>query len=169
LNINFLFLQGAITNIAINNYSNMKKQNQNNAFVGIAVVGVVAVAGLVSMTSAAPVLAKSTSTTTATAAQITCVGKAVSSRELAFDGAENSYQSAEGAAYAARLKALTAAYNTGTSAGVSSGIKTAWATFDAATKTATATWATKRLTLWTSFKTAAAECKAPAAIIDLAK
>ena len=120
-----------------------------------------------------PVLAKSSvstaaTSTPATAAEIACVGKVVATREAAFDSGSTSYENAVSAAYSARAKSLASAYATGTQAGVASGIKAAWAAFDASTKAASATWSTKRLAAWASFKTAAAACKAPAGVLDSA-
>ncbi len=139
--------------------------NKKSILISGAFIAIAASASLLQSPHSAFAASSSSGTATTTAA-IACVGKVVATREAAFDSAESAYQTAENAAYTTRAKALAQSYATGTTAGVASGIKAAWSTFDASIKTASTAWASKRLTIWSTFKTSAAACKAPSGVVD---
>ncbi len=127
----------------------------------VAIVGLLAVA--------APSFAQTgaaTSTAVTTASKISCVGAAVHTREQSLDAAMTTFTNAESAAYSARAAALQTAYSQSTLTAVKAGVKTAWSTFSASIKSARKAWQTARNNAWTTYRTAAVACKAPAGTGD---
>jgi hypothetical protein len=74
----------------------------------------------------------------------------------------------ENGAYSAREAALASAYSQTTPKAVAAAVKTAWSTFTTTTKNARTHWQTARTTAWSTYRTAAAACKAPAGVSDSA-
>ena len=100
------------------------------------------------------------------ASKITCVGTAINTREQSIDTAMTTYSSANGAAYTARASALQKAYTQTTAKAVSSAVKASWTTFNSSVKSARKAWQTSRDAAWTTYRKAAAACKAPSEVND---
>lgn len=131
------------------------------------------IAGAVSLSMLAlavtPVFAQSTTSASSSAtissgvsAKIACVGTAVAARETSLDSAMTTYTGALNSAYSTRASALQAAYAETSLSGVRTARNAAWSAFSASIKSARKTWQSARSDAWTTYRTAAVACKAPA-------
>lgn len=119
---------------------------------------------------ALPALAQTTSTgaTATTATKIACVSTAVATREAAIDTAVTAHADAVNTAYKTRAIELAGAYSNTTAKTVQAGVKVAWADFSKSVKSAATKWKSARNSAWSSFRTSAKACKAPAGVSDSA-
>jgi hypothetical protein len=125
--------------------------------------------GCILMGIAAPAFAETASSTPPNASvKIACVGSAVNAREQALDAALSNHAAAITAAYSARADALKDAYSKTDVKSVRSSVRAAWSAFNASVKSARKAWNASKSAAWTSFRTAAAKCKAPADVSDSA-
>lgn len=120
---------------------------------------------------AVPAFAQTTASapkTPSSAAAIACIGAAVGVRESALGSGISTHNGAVSAAYSARATALQQAYTGSTASEVRTAVKAAWKTFAASLKSAGKAWRSTRASAWSTFKTAAKACKAPATVSDAA-
>jgi hypothetical protein len=99
---------------------------------------------------------------------ISCVGRALSTREAALGAGITANGSAASAAYAARASALASAYTATTTKELRTGVNAAWSAFNTSMKSARKAWVTVRNDAWTAFRTAARACKATSLVTDSA-
>ena len=113
-----------------------------------------------SLALAFPALAATTSST-ANATKVACVGSAVGVRESALVSAIGMFTQAENAAYSARATALQSAYGqTAGNGAIKTAIKGAWSAFTTSMKSARSSWQSSRKSAWSAFSTAVKACKA---------
>ena len=113
--------------------------------------------------SALPVFAA----TTPTAASISCVSSAVTTREQVIGGAMTTYTGALNTAYSTRATALQQAYSpTADKSVIAKAVKTAWSNFNSALKSGRKTWQTSRNSAWSQFRKAIKVCRAPVAVVS---
>ena len=117
-------------------------------------------------TTTPPPASGTASTTTSATSKIACIGAAVSTREQSIGTAESAFTIALNSAYTARANALQQAYALTSTKEVRTAVKAAWAAFSKSAKSARSDWATSRSKAWSTFKTAAAACKAPGNLSD---
>ena len=120
---------------------------------------------------AMPVLAEDVSSatvvsTTSVVDKIACVRTAVAVRESALAVAVADHSQAISAAYATRANELSGAYSNTTVKTVKAGVKVAWADFRKSIKSAATKWKTSRNSAWSTFRSAAKECKSPSGVSD---
>jgi hypothetical protein len=108
----------------------------------------------------------STDTAASVATKISCVGKAVSTREATLDAGMATYTKALNDAYSARAAALATAYSQTTTAQVKAGVKAAWSGFNSSVKAARKAWQTTRNSAWALYRKDAVACRAPAGTGD---
>ena len=101
------------------------------------------------------------------AAKISCVSNAVNTRESALVSAISTYTQSVNSAYSARAAALQQAYSqTPGQSVIKKAVRSAWATFSAAMKSARSGWQSARKSAWATFGSAVKACKAPTVATD---